>query len=60
MQAVLDEVIEKTAQFSDEERDKLIEVLQKQKNKNKKNRGNDYIHPNTICVKEHRAAYHGT
>ncbi len=39
MQAILDEVIEKVAQFSDEDRDKLIEVLQEQKNKNQRNGG---------------------
>lgn len=59
MQAVLDEIIEKTAQISDEERDKLIEVLQEQKNKNQKNGGKGFVHPNTIWVKEHRAEYQG-
>ena len=59
MQAVLDEVIEKVAQFSDEDRDKLIEVLQKQKNKNQKNGGKGYVHPNTIWIKENHAEYAG-
>jgi len=58
MQAVLDEIIGKTTQISDEERDKLIEVLQEQKSKNQKD-GKDYVHPNTICVKENHAEYQG-
>jgi hypothetical protein len=59
MQAVLDEVIEKVVQFSDEDRDKLIEVLQKQKNKNQKNGKKGSVHPNTIWIKEHHAEYQG-
>lgn len=59
MQAVLDEVIEKVAQFSDEDRDKLIEALQKQKKQNQKNGGQGYISPNTIWIKEHHAEYAG-
>lgn len=58
MQAVLDEIIEKTAQFSDEERDKLIEVLQEQNNKSK-NGDKGYVSPDTIWVKEHHAEYAG-
>ncbi len=59
MQAVLDEIIGKTAQISDEERDKLIEVLQEQKNKNQKNGGKGFVHPNTLWIKEHHAEYQG-
>lgn len=59
MQAILDEIIEKTAQISDEERDKLIEVLQEQKNRAKKKSGNGFVHPNTIWIKEHHAEYAG-
>ena len=59
MQAVLDEVIEKAATLTSEERDKLIEILQEQKNKNQKNGGKGFVHPNTIWVKEHRAEYQG-
>ncbi len=59
MQGVLDEVIEKTMQFSDEDRDKLIQVLQEQKSKNKKNGGKDNVHPNTLWIKEHHAEFQG-
>ncbi len=59
MQAILDEVIEKVAQFSDEDRDKLIEVLQEQKNKNQRNGGKGFVSPNTIWVKEHHAEFQG-
>jgi len=59
MQAVLDEIIGKTAQISDEERDKLIEVLQEQKSKNRKNGGKGSVHPNTLWIKEHHAEYQG-
>ena len=59
MQEVLDEIIDKTAQISDEERDKLIQVLQEQKEKSKRNGKKGSVHPNTIWVKEHRAEYQG-
>lgn len=58
MQAVLDEIIEKVAQFSDEERDKLIEVLQEQKSKNQKNKKAP-VSPNIEWLKEHRSEYAG-
>lgn len=54
MQAVLDEIIEKTREISDEERDKLIRVLQEQKNKVRKNGGQDDVSPNTIWLRENR------
>lgn len=59
MQTVFDEVIEKTEQFSDEERDKLIQVLQEQKQKTKPDGKKGFVHPNTGWVKEHRAEYQG-
>ena len=59
MQAVIDEIIEKTAQISDEERDKLMRVLQAQKQNSKQNGKKGYVSPNTIWVKEHRAEYQG-
>lgn len=59
MQAVLDEVIEKVAQFSDEDRDKLIEALQKQKNKNQKNGEKDEVSQNTVWLRENRDKYGG-
>lgn len=59
MQVVIDEVIEKTARFSDEDYDKLIRILQEQKTKNRKNDGKGFVHPNTIWIKEHHAEYGG-
>ncbi len=59
MQAVLDEVIEKIAQFSDEDQDKLIRILQERKLKSKSNGKKGSVHPNTIWVKENRAEYQG-
>ncbi len=59
MPAVIDEIIEKTLQISDEDRDKLIQVLEKQKQKSKPNGKKGSVHPNTIWVKEHRAEYQG-
>ncbi len=59
MQAVLDEIIEQTKQISNEERDKLIQVLQEQKTKNRRNGGKGYVSPNTIWVKEHHDEYAG-
>ena len=59
MQEVLDEIIEKTAQISDEERDKLIQVLQEQKKRKQKNGGKGYVSPNTIWIKENHAKYAG-
>ena len=59
MQAVLDEVIETVAQFSDEDRDKLIQALQEQKQRIKSNGKKGSVHPNTIWIKEHHAEYQG-
>ena len=57
MQAVLDEVIEKVAQFSDEERDKLFQFLLETKHKSQTNGGKGFVHPNTLWIKEHHAEY---
>ena len=59
MQAVLDEVIEKVAQFSDEDRDKLFQFLLETKQKPKTNGGKGSVHPNTLWIKEHHAEYAG-
>lgn len=59
MQAVLDEIIEKTVRISDDDRDKLIQILQEQKRKIKPNDIKGFVHPNTIWVKEHHAEYQG-
>ncbi len=59
MQAVLDEIIEKVATLNDEDREQLIEVLQKQKIESKNNGKKGYVSPDTIWVKENRAKYAG-
>ncbi|CAN5216094.1 hypothetical protein BH20ACI1_BH20ACI1_13910 [soil metagenome] len=59
MQTVLDEIIEKTAQISDEERDKLIRVLQEQKNNKYRNGKKGYVSPNTIWVRDNSHKYRG-
>ena len=46
MQAVLDEVIEKVAQFSDEDRDKLLRILLETKQKPKTNGVKVPVSPN--------------
>lgn len=59
MQAVLDELIEKTANLTDDEQDELIRVLQERKKQPKKNGKKGFVHPNTLWVKQHRAEYQG-
>ena len=59
MQAVLDEVIEKVAQFSDEDRDKLFQFLLEAKQKPKINGGKGFVSPNTIWVRENSHKYKG-
>ena len=59
MQAVLDEVIEKVAQFSDEDRDKLFEFLLEIKQKPKTNGGKVSVSPNIEWLKKHRSEYAG-
>ncbi len=57
MQTVLDEVIEKVKTFTNEERDKLLEILQN--GKTQKNNKKGFVHPNTIWIKENHAEYAG-
>lgn len=59
MQEVLDEIVEKVPSLTSEERDKLIQVLQEQKEKAKRNSKKGSVHPNTIWIKEHHAEYAG-
>ena len=59
MQAVLDEVIEKVAQFSDEDRDKLFQFLLEAKHKPKTIGGKGYVSLNTIWVRENSHKYKG-
>ncbi|MBA2494269.1 MAG: hypothetical protein H0V31_06200 [Acidobacteria bacterium] len=56
---LLNEIIEKTATFTSEERQSLIKLLQEQENKPKANGGKGYVHPNTIWIKKHHAEYAG-
>ena len=59
MQAVLDEVIEKVAQFSEEERDKLFQFLLETKKKPPTNSAKVSINPNIEWLKKHRSEYAG-
>jgi len=60
MSAVLvDEIIEKSASLTTEERRELIQILQEQDKKTKSDGKKGYVHPNTIWVKEHHAEYAG-
>ncbi|HXG85490.1 MAG TPA: DUF5678 domain-containing protein [Pyrinomonadaceae bacterium] len=60
MEAVLlDEIIEKTAKLTDDERQKLIRVLQRREGKPKKNGGKSIVQPNIEWLKKHRAEYAG-
>lgn len=59
MQAVLDEIIEKTQKFSDAERDELIRILQEQKNESETNGGKKSVSPNIEWIKEHRSEVAG-
>lgn len=59
MPAVLDEIVEKIEQLSDEEKESLIHLLQGRKNKARKNGEKGFVHPNTIWIKEHHAEYAG-
>ncbi|HSK71502.1 MAG TPA: DUF5678 domain-containing protein [Pyrinomonadaceae bacterium] len=58
MQAVLDEIIEKTRSLTNEERDELIRRLQKQAETSKSNGGKNPS-PNIEWLKEHRDEYAG-
>jgi hypothetical protein len=59
MQAVLDELIEKTANLTSDERQKLIRHLENQESRPKTNGEKGNIHPNTIWIKEHHAEHAG-
>ncbi len=55
---VIDEIIEKTENLTDEERSELMKLLLDQEKKNKpKKKG--YVSPNTIWVKENSKNYRG-
>lgn len=57
--AILDEIIEKTTELSEEERQQLIKLLQEQKSETKTNTKKGYVSPNTLWIKKHRAEYAG-
>lgn len=57
--AILDEIVEKSAELTDAERRKLIELLQEQEAKPKANGKKGYVSPNTLWIKEHHAEYAG-
>ncbi len=59
MQAVLDEIIEKAATITSEERQSLIKLLQEQENKPKTNGGKGYVSPNTVWVRDNSHKYRG-
>ncbi len=59
MQAVLDEVIEKVAQFSDEDRDKLFQFLLETKKKPRTNSVKVSVSPNIDWLKKHRSEVAG-
>lgn len=59
MPAVLDEIVEQTKQLSDEDRDKLMQILQEQKNKPQQTESQGYVSPDTIWIKEHHDEYAG-
>lgn len=58
MQTVLDEIVEKAADLTDEERRELIQLLQEQEKSNQKN-DKGQVSPNTIWIKENHAEYAG-
>lgn len=57
--AILDEIVEKTAELTDTERRELIQLLQEQEIKNKPTGKKGYVSPNTLWIKEHHAEYAG-
>jgi hypothetical protein len=59
MPAVLDEIVEQAKQLSDEDRDKLMQILQEQKQHSKPNGGRGFVHPNTVWIKKNHAEYAG-
>jgi hypothetical protein len=59
MQVLLDEILEKSAGLTKPERQKLIELLQKQNKEPKSNNKKGYVSPNTLWIKEHYTEYAG-
>lgn len=57
--AILDEIVEKTAELTDAERRELIRLLQKEEKKAKPPRKKGYVSPNTLWIKAHHAEYAG-
>ncbi|NJM52053.1 MAG: hypothetical protein HC846_00875 [Blastocatellia bacterium] len=57
--AVLDEIVEKTAELTDAERRELIRLLQEEEKKPKPSVKKGYVSPNTLWVKKHHAQYAG-
>lgn len=56
---LLDEIIEKVISLKPEDRQKVIQAVQDAERKTKTNGGKDFVHPNTIWIKEHHAEYAG-
>lgn len=56
---ILDEIIEKTAELTKEERQELIKLLQKQEVNTKPANKKGYVSPNTLWIKKHHAEYAG-
>lgn len=59
MQAMLDEITEKSLSLTHEERRRLIAILQEQENKTQEKTGAGYVSPDTIWIKEHHHEYAG-
>ncbi len=56
---LLNEIIEKTANLTTEERQKLIRLLQEQESKPRTNGEKGYVSPNTIWVRDNSHKYRG-
>jgi Family of unknown function (DUF5678) len=62
MNSVLTEIVEKTSSLTNDERNKLIELLREQSNQIKPSENGKKkfeIHPNTAWIKENHAKYAG-
>jgi len=59
MQEVLNEIVEKVASLTSAERRELIQLLQEEEKKAKRNNKKGFVHPNTIWIKENHAKYAG-
>lgn len=57
--AILDEILEKSAELTDAERRELIRLLQEEEAKSKPPRKKGYVSPDTLWIKEHHAEYAG-